>query len=291
MEIDKINEAVFKGIRKTINRFREKPFHYFTEADIHSSLLNDMMASASGVLTYRPGGPLHHISVSLVHQEYPTNFRFKKGELLSGYKPEEIKLTKLDYKDVQNKGYGYRGNFDLSVLNMNFVLDMLTEHELPDALEQIINKDNTVAIKRLENSYQKFQKELLYAIEVKFIHPFNARQIKMLHEVIKDDKKLQLSHIHSGGFIKPINLIFCSTPAKISRGRITPVVKLIEEYVETGRVKDRNKQLFHHPEKVITIFIESFIGDKNTKQTPKPLVGKNPPAWAQPLISGFNHTI
>ena len=38
-----IDEQVFDGIRKTINRFREKPFHYFTEADIHSSLLNDIL--------------------------------------------------------------------------------------------------------------------------------------------------------------------------------------------------------------------------------------------------------
>ena len=48
-----IDEQVFDGIRKTINRFREKPFHYFTEADIHSSLLNDIMTGAPDVLSVK----------------------------------------------------------------------------------------------------------------------------------------------------------------------------------------------------------------------------------------------
>ena len=61
-----INDQVFNGIRKTINRFREKPFHYFTEADIHSSLLNDIMSGGKGIVTKRT----NNLSISLVHQEY-----------------------------------------------------------------------------------------------------------------------------------------------------------------------------------------------------------------------------
>lgn len=285
-----IKKVVYKGIRKTITRFRKKPFHYFTEADIHSTLLNDIMTGASDILTFRPSNN-NHISVSLVHQEYPTNFRFMKDKLLAGYKLDEIKQTKLDYETKVGKGYGYRGHFDLSVLNNSFVTDMMTKFELHNALKQIINKDNKVAKKRLENSFQEFQKELLYAIEVKLIHPFNARQINMLHEVIKDDNKLRLSHFNSGGFIKPINLVFCSTPAKVSRGRITPVVELIKQYVVDGYVEDRQNIQFNHPEEILTIFIESYIGDKLTKKTQKPLVSKNPPAWAEPLISGYTQTI
>ena len=40
--IERIEKQVFNGIRKTINKFREKPFNFFTEADIHSSLINDI---------------------------------------------------------------------------------------------------------------------------------------------------------------------------------------------------------------------------------------------------------
>ncbi len=40
---DAIMDAVFNGIRKTINRFREQPFLYFTESDIHASLSKDIM--------------------------------------------------------------------------------------------------------------------------------------------------------------------------------------------------------------------------------------------------------
>lgn len=42
MKLNNVDIAVFEGIRKTISRFRRKPFHYFTEADIHSSLLHDI---------------------------------------------------------------------------------------------------------------------------------------------------------------------------------------------------------------------------------------------------------
>ncbi len=59
-----INDHVFNGIRKTINRFREKPFYYFTEADIHSSLLNDIMSGGTDIVTIRK----NNISISLVHQ-------------------------------------------------------------------------------------------------------------------------------------------------------------------------------------------------------------------------------
>ena len=90
---EQIDKQVFDGIRKTINRFREKPFHYFTEADIHSSLLNDIMTGGSDVLSVRK----NNISISLVHQEYPTNFRFKRKQLLEGYNlkdnEEEISLN------------------------------------------------------------------------------------------------------------------------------------------------------------------------------------------------------
>ncbi len=51
-----------------------------------------------------------------------------------------------------------------------------------------------------------YKREVQYAIEVKFIHPFNARNINMLEEVITDNEKLRLATEHSDGFVKAINL-------------------------------------------------------------------------------------
>lgn len=294
MKNNETESAVFDGIRKTINRFREKPFHYFTEADIHSSLLNDITRAAPRLMIFRPDKDrgklkhLNHISISLVHQEYPTNFRYKKEMLLQGYDSGDLDLTKLDYTNHEGKGYGDRGNFDLAVLKKRFVLDMLEKHELPNALEQIINKDNELAKERLKISSQAFEKELLYAIEVKFIHSFNARNIKMLHEVIKDDQKLLLASKNSQGFVKPINLVFCSTPAKKSIGGITSVVDLIKEYVKNGKVVDRKGLSFEHPEQVITIFVESFIGKQNHKSTRPPIAVYPNKDWAKQLVKVLN---
>ena len=73
-----VEMLVYDGIRKTINRFREKPFFYFTESDIHASLQRDIMEGGSKELVHREDG----IAVSLVHLEYPTNFRYKKTDFL-----------------------------------------------------------------------------------------------------------------------------------------------------------------------------------------------------------------
>jgi hypothetical protein len=282
-----INLKVFDGIRKTINRFREKPFHYFTEADIHSSLLNDIMIGGSDILTIRPNGNPKHITVSIVHQEYPTNFRYKKEALLNGYSGDDLLKTAPDFIDDDDKTYGDRGNYDLAILNRNFLVDMLQLHSLPDALENIINKDNSRTKKRLQN-YPGFKEEVLYAIEVKFIHSFNARQINMLHEVIKDDQKLRMAHYHSDGFIRPINLVFCSSPAKASRGGIKAVIDHIKEYVQTRHATDRGNQGYRHPQEVATIFIESFIDIDDKKRTERPMARIPNLEWAEKLVETLN---
>lgn len=112
----KMDFRIFEGIRKTINRFREKPFFYFTEADIHSSLLNDMLSRSSDILTKRE----KDIEISLAHQEYPTNFRYEKSRLLQGYE-DNWEDTILQ----EGKTYGDRGNFDLAILNAEFVRSLV----------------------------------------------------------------------------------------------------------------------------------------------------------------------
>ncbi len=51
-----VEMLVYDGIRKTINRFREKPFFYFTESDIHASLHKDIMEGGSKELVHRKMG-------------------------------------------------------------------------------------------------------------------------------------------------------------------------------------------------------------------------------------------
>jgi hypothetical protein len=98
--LELIQTAVFDGIRKTINRFRENPFLYFTEADIHSSLSKDIMEGHSDIFIM--GKDLKEresirVPVSLIHHEYPTNFRFESEKLRSeGYSEDELKKTQLD---------------------------------------------------------------------------------------------------------------------------------------------------------------------------------------------------
>ena len=152
-EFKTIEEQVFNGIRKTINRFRENLFHYFTEADIHASLINDIKSGGSGIVIKR----INNISVSLVHQEYLTNFRYKKDALLNGYLENE-KITML--KQFENKQrHGDRGNFDLAVLNPEFVKSIITKKEnIIIALDHIINKDNKNALSRMDN--ENFNEEL-----------------------------------------------------------------------------------------------------------------------------------
>jgi len=36
MKLREIEEIVKKGIKKTINKFRENPLYFFTESDLHS---------------------------------------------------------------------------------------------------------------------------------------------------------------------------------------------------------------------------------------------------------------
>jgi len=269
-----IHEAVYEGIRKTIRRFRERPFLYFTEADVHASCVRDMMVGASNIFEIRP---VDHVSVSLVHQEYPTNFRYEKQKLLEGYEDESI--TNVDSTD------GDRGNFDLAVLNPDFVKSMFdqyyckseqknTEHALEDTLKHIINKDVTGAVQR-RNMAEQHAQELLYAVEFKFIHLFNARSINLLKEIIKDTEKLRLARHHSGGNLRVLNLVFCATRAMERRRKgyeKMPVVNRIKKYCAGEKVEIEGKG-FKTPPNVFTAFIPSFLGKDGLKHTEKPTCG------------------
>ena len=277
MKMKTIDEQVFNGIRKTINRFREKPFNYFTEADIHSSLLNDIMTGGSDVLSVRK----NNISISLVHQEYPTNFRFKKKQLLEGYN-----WTYNEEETSLNSKKGARGNFDLAILNPEFI-DKSNIKYPNEYLYHLINKDAEMAKIRMRDQ-DTFKKELLYAIEVKFIHYRNARHKAMIEEIIKDNEKLRLAHCHSNGFINPINLIFCSSEKKERSDKKIPVIEKIKSYVQGLPIElyDKLNRSYERPIQVLMIFTESFIDIKG-KTTTKPIANfnNNNMKWAQELIN------
>ena len=276
---DQIEDAFVNGVRKTINRFRERPLNYFTESDIHSSLMKDIMEGNSKLLLFKDK---KYPEVSLLHNEYPTNFRYQKCRLKDGYSgtDEQIKgETLINIKE------GDRGNYDLTILNRDFVKEMFVDpvylnpskkqiNPMNESIKNIINKDIAYPIQREVLDKDKFINELLYAVEVKFIHPFNARDKNMLDEVIKDNMKLKLTNIHSGEETKLLNLIFCSSEELKRRDKEETVISRIKKYIE-----QRNNSV-PIPDNVINIFIESYVfkdltNHKEGKETPKPIISLN----------------
>ena len=284
-----VEMLVYDGIRKTINRFRENPFFYFTESDIHASLHRDIMEGGSKELVHREDG----IAVSLVHLEYPTNFRYEKRKLLEGYGNDDISITSIDNKAK----YGDRGNFDLVVLNKDFVLSVFEKThdsenseftDLEMILKRVINKDASLSIERKHKDDSTYKREVQYAIEVKFIHPFNARNINMLEEVITDNEKLRLATEHSDGFTKAINLVFCSSQEKVRSDREDAVIRRIREYIRNGKTVHENRE-YKVPEAVLNVFIDSHL-DESIKNTDKPITWPakgtmNSGDWRNELIS------
>jgi len=242
-----INDAVFNGIRKTIIRFREKPFIYFTESDIHASLSKDIMEGNSDLFVIGKeikGRSIVKTPISLVHHEYPTNFRYKSPSL----KSPDFNIDEIDSTNNNVKGSD-RGNYDLVVLNQFFLEEIFTQHpnNIMGAIKHIINKDNRLRIERGDTS-----KEVLFAIEVKFIHPFNGGNKKMIEEIRKDNNKLQLALKCSDNFIKPINLVFCNT-----------------DYVQSNKnsvivnIKDYLVKYIDEHQGVCIVFIESLFSKEN----------------------------
>jgi hypothetical protein len=268
---------VYEGIRKTINRFRERPLFYFSEVDIHSYLHHDILQGNSSMF-YQNISSNHPIS--LVHLEYPTNFRYQKDELLTGIKISGLKETNSIKSDK-----GGRGNYDLAVLNEKFIHDVDKKYSgLEEKIKHIMNKDISYSRERIENrKYNRdvvdgkhanqFQREVQFAFEMKYFHPFNARNESVIQEIVKDNEKLKLALIFSNYYIKPINLIFCSSSSKERRDQEKPIIDRVKDYVLNGVTEisiENNKVRRQIPNGVLNIFIESYI-DGSEKKTNKPI--------------------
>lgn len=292
----KMEEAVYEAIRKTINRFRKNPLYAFTECDLHSYLHADLIAGSSNTF-YQKGDQ----NISLVHLEYPTNFRFQKSQLLNGY----TDLSRDNYQSHQTyiTGRGRRGNFDLSVLNPAFIKNVNEylkkdredgNNEIRNLPYHIVNKNIEAAKERLiskhykfvenDNNQNPFESEIMFAIEFKYFHVFNARNINMIDEVIRDNEKLRLAHIHSGGFIKPINLVFCSTEALDRKDNQPQIINRLKDFIISGGYVRENRK-HDLSEGVLTIFIESYYNEA-VKKTTKPIAfSPVPEQWMKTLCS------
>jgi len=231
---DNINDAVWKAINKTINKFREHPDYFFTESDIHSYFYHALYSSDHTESNLNVG----EIDIYCIHREYPTNFRYKKLELLNkNYKkPYDLSLRK-----------GKRGNYDIAVLDPVFIKNA-------NSKQDIVNKRvELLEIRTKNNKYFVNSKELLFAIEFKYV--INNSK-KFVEEVKMDNKKLLFAK-DFGGACEAVNLVFCNVDTTKYTGRII------------SEVRNADK-------KILSIFIHPRYKERG-KGTPGPIKNKTEP--------------
>lgn len=256
----KIEDALINGIRKTIIRFRKRPLNYFTESDIHSSLMKDIMKGSSNVLLYRD--TISNIEISLLHTEYPTNFKFSR---------KEYEDNSTDNEDIIKR----RGNFDLVILDPFIIEKIKNDESFLSFLKTIIAKD----IQRYEEVHEKldllYGEEILYAVEVKFIH-FNNLGESVYKQVNVDNKKLE-SAKNKNPEIKPIILIFCY----YSKENETKKENFISENLKNNPV----------PNEILNIYIEVNIDNIGKKETIKPIwiynCSSSVPQWVKKITKNY----
>lgn len=172
-------EKTWDAVRKTINKFRENPYYFFTESDIHSYFYHCLYSTKFQVKR-------ENRRIYLVHREYPTNFRYIKKDLVNN--PICYDLGGSE---------GRRGNYDMAVINPEFA-------NKAQNINHIINKNIKDLIVRNNNSDSN-DKELLFAIEFKYII---SNKKDWVNQVALDNQKLKFAL--DKGAEKVINLVFCN---------------------------------------------------------------------------------
>lgn len=268
-KLSHIDEIVAQSLKTSINRFREKPLLYFTESDIQTYLHKDLITGNTPKITLKDG------SISLIHREYPTNFRYQKSKLIIGYPDDELESTSLSNKHIRS-----RGHFDLVVLNPEFIQEMLDKHQRINlTIEQIINKCVNRAIDRKCDLNGKHPEEILYAIEIKYLHMFNFKNKSMLDQILMDNEKLSIAQRSTGGFIKPINIVFSSAKS----------LNFIKSYMSNGKITHPSTGVEHQVKSgILNIYIEAYYDENNKKNTDKNCGAetaycKEPQPWAVAL--------
>jgi hypothetical protein len=197
--IGKMENAVWNAINKTINKFRENPYYFFTESDIHSYFYHALYSSNFEEST-------NDIKrIYCIHREYPTNFRYRKQDLLN---------DAISAPNQIDGRTGSRGHYDIAVINPEFIKSVNSEKD-------IVNKDIKLVIHRKNNNRNINIKELLFAIEFKYV----IRNTKQFADEVKMDNKKLLFAVNNGGSAKAINLIFCNIESKKCKERIINVMK------------------------------------------------------------------
>jgi hypothetical protein len=179
---EQIRQAVWDTVRKTLNKFRENPYYFFTESDIHSYFYHCLYSANYEV--ERDGRRIY-----LIHREYPTNFRYSKAALVLPTYNEPYPLSTRE---------GDRGNFDIAVINPDFVTSA-------PSIENIVNKNVRLVQERVETDLTSVRRELLFAIEFKYVI---RNSISFVTEVLQDNKKLLFAKQWGAG--EAINLVFCN---------------------------------------------------------------------------------
>lgn len=179
---DLLEKATKNAIRKTLNKFREQPFYFFTESDIHSYFYHCLYNSKFEIERGRK-------RIYLIHREYPTNFRYTKGALLldSFTKPYSLGSRKGD-----------RGSFDIAILNPEFVNNA-------KRIEDIVNKNVLFLERRFAEDEEAVRRELLFAIEFKYVTRNTGQFVR---EIKQDNKKLSFAKML--GAKEAVNLVFCN---------------------------------------------------------------------------------
>lgn len=177
-----LDVAAWDAIRKTLNKFREQPFYFFTESDIHSYFYHCLYNSKFEI---ERGSK----RIYLIHREYPTNFRYTKDALLLEGFSEPYSLESRQ---------GDRGSFDVAILNPAFVSEA-------QRIEYIVNKNVRLLEERIAGDPDAVRDELLFAIEFKYV---TRNTGQFVSEIAQDNKKL--SFATKRGAKVAVNLVFCN---------------------------------------------------------------------------------
>jgi len=226
--VDEIEEIVKKGIKKTINKFRENPLYFFTESDLHSYFYYSIYSTNLEVAR-------NNKRICLIHREYPTNFRYHKRDLVEN---DYLEPYPLDAK------IGARGHYDMVIINPVFANKY---SDNINGIKHIINKDVSLLEERVNKDIESVKKELVYAIEFKYV--INSSK-KFINEVKGDNKKLLFST--RWGAKHAVNLVFCN----------------IKDSKNVEAVREEVKRA---PTEIDAFFVQSWYDDDGKKHTPLPV--------------------
>lgn len=205
-----LEEKTWDAVRKTINKFRENPYFFFTESDIHSYFYHCMYNSTFEVKK-------NNKRIYLVHREYPTNYRYSKKTLTTSG------VENPDYIDKENERTS-RGHYDMAVINPDFA-------NKAKNIDNIINKNISDAKDRFNGNKDNLKDELLFAIEFKYII---SRSKNWIEQVEIDNKKLE--NARNYGAIETINLVFCNIDYSYTENRKKLFKEIINPNYNTNTI-------------------------------------------------------